>query len=74
MRNKSIYRYTAGGKRRAGGTSHKYINKKIKRKNIIGKINRAVSGLLWGFVCLLLKQKRAKPFLIFVNVLILLIF
>lgn len=54
-RNKSIYTNipVAGEGLRV---LHKYTNTKRKRKNIIGKINRAVSGLLWGFlVCLLLK-------------------
>lgn len=38
------------------GELHKYINTKTKRKNIVRKTNRAVRGLLWGFVvCLLVK-------------------
>lgn len=32
------------------GELHKYVNTKAKRKYIVGKINRANSGLTWEFV------------------------
>ena len=55
-RNKSMYtdiQQVAGGGLRVLPT---YTNTKIKRKNVIGKINRAVRRLLWGvLVGLLLK-------------------